>query len=129
LDQAYYNNVCAALLVLRLPAKITYRFHYTATKSGAIIIPSCGLDSLPADITAYISSKTLRDHSGQRVDIDTSLSAYSMSGGMSGGTIGTGITTLEQVPKEELRVARKEYSISPGNAIRSSLFANRREAD
>ncbi|KAJ7799990.1 Saccharopine dehydrogenase-domain-containing protein [Mycena olivaceomarginata] len=93
--------------------RIITTFHYTATKSGAIIIPSCGLDSLPADITAYISSKTLRDHSGQRVDIDTSLSAYSMSGGMSGGTIGTGITTLEQVPKEELRVARKEYSISP----------------
>ncbi|KAJ7251141.1 Saccharopine dehydrogenase-domain-containing protein [Mycena haematopus] len=87
--------------------------HYAATKTGAIIIPSCGLDSLPADIIAYISSKTLRDHSGQPVDIDTSTSAYSMRGGMSGGTIGTGITTIEKVPAEELRVSRQEYSISP----------------
>ncbi|KAJ6593216.1 Saccharopine dehydrogenase-domain-containing protein [Mycena capillaripes] len=93
--------------------RIITTFHYTATKTGAIIIPSCGLDSIPADITTYISSKTLRDHFGQPVNIDTSLSGYSMSGGMSGGTIGTGITTLEQVPKEELRVTGQEYSISP----------------
>ncbi|KAF7362452.1 Sacchrp-dh-NADP domain-containing protein [Mycena venus] len=93
--------------------RIITRCHYTATKTGAIIIPSCGLDSLPADITAYLSSKTLRDHSGQPVHIDSSLSAYNMRGGMSGGTIHTGISMLETVSKEELRVANQEYSISP----------------
>ncbi|KAJ6491609.1 Saccharopine dehydrogenase-domain-containing protein [Mycena vitilis] len=93
--------------------RIITTFHYNATKTGAIIIPSCGLDSIPADITAYLSSKTLRDHSGKPVDIDTSLSAYAMKGGMSGGTIGTGIATIEQVPKEQVRVARQEYSTSP----------------
>ncbi|KAF7325310.1 Sacchrp-dh-NADP domain-containing protein [Mycena venus] len=93
--------------------RIITRCHYTATKTGAIIIPSCGLDSLPADITAYLSSKTLRDHSGQPVHIDSSLSAYNMRGGMSGGTIHTGISMLETVSREELRVANQEYSISP----------------
>jgi hypothetical protein len=71
------------------------------------------LDSIPADIVAYLSSKTLRDTAGQPVGIDTSLSAYSMRGGMSGGTIGTGITTLEKVPQEELRVSQRDYTISP----------------
>ncbi|KAF8161736.1 Saccharopine dehydrogenase-domain-containing protein [Mycena galopus ATCC 62051] len=87
--------------------------HYAATKTGAIIIPSCGVDSLPADIVAYISSRTLRKHSGQPVNIDTSLSGYSLRGGTSGGTINTGIVLIEQVPKEELRVSSQEYSISP----------------
>ncbi|KAJ7935359.1 Saccharopine dehydrogenase-domain-containing protein [Mycena leptocephala] len=97
--------------------RIITTFHYTATKSGAIIIPSCGLDSIPADIVAYLSSKTLRDTAGQPVGIDTSLSAYSMRGGMSGGTIGTGITTLEKVPQEELRVSQRDYTISPSIGV------------
>ncbi|KAJ6497433.1 Saccharopine dehydrogenase-domain-containing protein [Mycena sanguinolenta] len=93
--------------------------HYAATKSGAIIVPSCGFDSVPADIITYIASKTLREHAGQHVDIDTSTSAYSVRGGMSGGTIGTVISILEHVPREELRVSSKEYSISPSIGVPS----------
>ncbi|KAK7057760.1 Sacchrp-dh-NADP domain-containing protein [Favolaschia claudopus] len=94
--------------------RIITTYHYAASKTGAIIIPASGLDSMPADLVPYIACKTLRSHnSDQHVGIDTSLSAYSIRGGFSGGTINTGITMLEQVQKEELRVAGLDYSLSP----------------
>ncbi|KAJ7496625.1 Saccharopine dehydrogenase-domain-containing protein [Mycena latifolia] len=99
--------------------RIVTTFHYTATKSGAIIVPSCGFDSLPADITTYISSKTLRDSAGEPVDIDTSVSAYTLKGGFSGGTISTGIVAIEEIPANERRIARVEYSLSPAQGTPS----------
>ena len=38
------------------------RYHYVATKTGAIIVPSCGLDSIPADLSAFLGNKTLKSH-------------------------------------------------------------------
>ncbi|KAJ7133739.1 Saccharopine dehydrogenase-domain-containing protein [Mycena crocata] len=93
--------------------RIVTTFHYAATKTGAIIVPSCGFDSVPGDITAYLSSKTLRAISGEPVDIDTSVSAYVIKGGISGGTISTAITGIEEIPRREQTIARAQYSISP----------------
>ncbi|KAJ7750096.1 Saccharopine dehydrogenase-domain-containing protein [Mycena maculata] len=95
--------------------RIITQFHYAATKTGSIIVPSCGFDSVPADIISYISSKTLRETSGEPVDIDTSVSAYLVKGGMSGGTISTMITGIEEVSADAQRVASAAYSLSPGS--------------
>jgi hypothetical protein len=32
---------------------VTFRFDYLATKVRAIIVPSCGIDSVPADVCVY----------------------------------------------------------------------------
>ncbi|KAJ6578916.1 Saccharopine dehydrogenase-domain-containing protein [Mycena vulgaris] len=100
--------------------RIITTLHYNATKTGAIIIPSCGFDSIPADITTYISSKTLRDTMGLPVDIDTSVSAYVVRGGVSGGTVATGIIAMEQIPANERRIARTEFTLSPAVGVPSS---------
>ena len=31
-------------------------------KTGAIIVPSCGLDSIPSDFSAFLGNKTLKSH-------------------------------------------------------------------
>ncbi|KAJ7198493.1 Saccharopine dehydrogenase-domain-containing protein [Mycena pura] len=87
--------------------------HYTATKTGAMVVPSCGFDSVPADIVPYVASKTLREVSGEQVDIDTSVSAYKLQGGVSGGTISSLITTIEQIPANARQAAKVAYSLSP----------------
>ncbi|KAJ7176765.1 Saccharopine dehydrogenase-domain-containing protein [Mycena filopes] len=92
--------------------RVITMFHYTATKTGAIIVPSSGFDSVPADITNFLASKTLREFARDRVDIDTSVSAYVLKGGFSGGTVSTGLTGLT-IPKNELRMGKADYSLSP----------------
>jgi short subunit dehydrogenase-like uncharacterized protein len=38
---------------------LSSRFDYTATKTNACIIPSCGMDSIPSDLSVYLSFLTL----------------------------------------------------------------------
>ncbi|KAJ7721479.1 Saccharopine dehydrogenase-domain-containing protein [Mycena metata] len=92
--------------------RVINMFHYSATKTGSIIVPSSGFDSVPADLVNFLASKTLREFSNEPVDIDTSVSAYVLKGGASGGTISTGLTLLT-IPANERRIANFEYSLSP----------------
>ncbi|KAJ7750095.1 Saccharopine dehydrogenase-domain-containing protein [Mycena maculata] len=93
--------------------RIITQFHYAATKTGTIILHSCAFASLPADIVTYISSKTLRKTSDGPVDVDTSVTAYVFEGGISGGTISSIITDIEEIPAKVQRTARADYSLSP----------------
>ncbi|KAJ7122643.1 Saccharopine dehydrogenase-domain-containing protein [Mycena crocata] len=93
--------------------RIITTFHLAATKSGAVIVPSCAFNSVPADLTTYISSKTLTAASGGPADIDTSLVAFAVSGGVSGGTIHSAMTGIEEIPTRERRMASAEYSLGP----------------
>ncbi|KAJ7072889.1 NAD(P)-binding protein [Mycena amicta] len=87
--------------------------HFAAMKSGAMIVPSCGIDSVPADLLPYLAAKKLREFTGKNVDIDTSVSAYSLRGTMSGGTLSTLITVVEQVPPIELQAGNVPFALSP----------------
>ncbi|KAJ7285899.1 Saccharopine dehydrogenase-domain-containing protein [Mycena rebaudengoi] len=93
--------------------RIITLFDYTATKTGAIIVPSCGFDSVPADITTYISNKTLSETPGAPFDADTSVTAYSIKGGFSGGTVSTLISAIEDLTPSERELSAAEYSNSP----------------
>jgi len=91
--------------------EIIEKYHYAATKTGAIIVPSCGLDSIPADLSAFLGNKTLKLY-GQ-FDVGLSTTAYKMRGYISGGTWSTAITILEDVPKEKRQDSRVDYALSP----------------
>ncbi|RDB25074.1 hypothetical protein Hypma_007419 [Hypsizygus marmoreus] len=86
-------------------------FDYLATKSGAIIVPSCGMDSVPSDISAFLSNKTLKAY-GQ-YDVGTSTTAYHYHGGISGGTLSTLMTMLEEVPESKMTDSKQDFSLSP----------------
>ena len=47
-------------------------------------------------------------------DVGLSTTAYKMWGGISGGSLSTMITMLEDVPKEKRRESRVDYVLSPG---------------
>lgn len=94
-----------------LTSSISYDF--AASKSGAIIIPSCGYDSIPSDVSAYLSNKTLKSMPSP-LNVGSSVTAHKVRGGISGGTISTMMTVFEDVPRKNFRQSTTDYSISPG---------------
>lgn len=46
-----------------------------------------------------------------------------MSGGISGGTLGTVIAVLEGVPKETLEAGGDDWALSPGEFLSRFIFA------
>src|SRR5690606_17689305 len=60
--------------------------HDTARRTGARIVHSCGFDSVPSDLGAFLTAERARaDGAGEL--LATTLAVRSASGGVSGGTI------------------------------------------
>ncbi|KAF5363351.1 hypothetical protein D9756_000263 [Leucocoprinus leucothites] len=91
---------------------IIHSYDFIASKSGAIIVPSCGYDSIPSDTSAYLSNKTLKSLPIP-LDVSTSTTAHKFKGGVSGGTISSIMTMLEDIPRKDLKESTSDYSISP----------------
>ncbi|KDQ56275.1 hypothetical protein JAAARDRAFT_59177 [Jaapia argillacea MUCL 33604] len=91
---------------------IIFKYDYLAFKTGAMIIPSCGMDSIPSDISVYLSNKTLKAAAGPDACIDESTTAFKIKGGISGGTIASMFTMLEEVPPHIVKAARQDFAIS-----------------
>jgi short subunit dehydrogenase-like uncharacterized protein len=96
-----------------------HRYDYAATKTHSIIIPASGLDSVPTDISAYLANKTLKAAVGPDTAIENSTSAWAVWGGFSGGTLGTAIASMEEVPKAKLKASMKDHYLSPGKSLLS----------
>jgi hypothetical protein len=84
-----------------------------STKSGAIIIPSCGYDSLTSDFSAYLSVKTLKDRLGPETETKSSVTHHTAQGGVSGGTISTAMSFFEDIPSKIRRESSIDYYNSP----------------
>ena len=84
------------------------RYDYLATKTNAIIVPSCGIDSVPADISVHLASKTLG-----HVPLGTSTTAAGLSGGLPGGTIASFFAACEDVPLNHLLLSACDWALSP----------------
>ena len=122
MDEANYHRVCGyellQLIGVQLFVDVLYnRFDYYATKTGSIIVPSCGFDSVPSDISAYLANKTLKSigpsSTGEYLNSGSSTSAFRFHGGISGGTIESAMTAIEKVPFRLAKQARVPYSLSP----------------
>ncbi len=100
------------------------RLDYFATKTGSIIVPSCGMDSIPSDLSAYLANKTLKAELNDdlRNYATTSTTAYNIKSGISGGTFASAISTIEETDVNKLKHTRQSYSLSPGM---SSLILER----
>lgn len=91
--------------------EIIDRYDYIATKTGAIIVPSCGLESIPSDLSAFLGNKTLKSHGAY--DVGLSTTAIAVSGGIPDGTWNTIMTLYEDVPKHQQRESMVDYALSP----------------
>ncbi|CCM04780.1 uncharacterized protein FIBRA_06971 [Fibroporia radiculosa] len=90
------------------------RYDYLAAKTGAILVPSCGFDSVPADLLVMLNNRTLKAAAGAQVALARSLSVYRIAGAVSGGTFSTALTLLSEVSAHELREAWDDYGLSTG---------------
>ena len=90
-------------------------FDYLASRSGAIIVPACGFDSLPSDIVVYLANKAAKDNLGPEAGITRSQTFVRWNGAFSGGSLATLYSILEDVPKSIMRESRADYYLSFGN--------------
>jgi len=86
----------------------------TAQASGARIVHSCGFDSIPSDLGVWDLAQRVRaDGAGELTD--TTLVVTKMRGGLSGGTLASGMAEMEAARRDPARkdVLRDAYSLSP----------------
>ncbi|EJD08367.1 uncharacterized protein FOMMEDRAFT_101779 [Fomitiporia mediterranea MF3/22] len=96
---------------------------YLATKTGSILVPSSGFDSVPADLLVYLSAITMRkalnevdatnSSEWENVGITESHTMYSAKGGVSGGTLATVFLLLESFPRKKLAKLMAPDVLSP----------------
>lgn len=88
------------------------KYHSTAQKSGAIIIPQCGLDSVPADIMAFSLTNYIRKtlHAPTK---SVTMTMYDFKSGISGGTTATMLELFENYSLAKLATTMKPFSLSP----------------
>lgn len=68
------------------------RYQAQAQKSGARLVPFCGFDSVPADLTTYLALKTASEH---KLKLDELCLCYEIKGGLNGGSLATALNMAE----------------------------------
>ncbi|KAL5512461.1 hypothetical protein ACEPAG_3114 [Sanghuangporus baumii] len=92
-----------------------------ALKTKAILVPSCGFDSVPSDAIAYLSALTLRttlrsmhqDGAVANVGVAESHTRIRARGGVSGGTVASALNLLDTVSRKDVVACLAPDFISP----------------
>lgn len=71
------------------------------------------MDSVPSDAIVFLANKTLKTLVGPDSEIEDSVTAVKMKGGMAGGSLATVIALMEEVPKNVREMSSRAYSLSP----------------
>lgn len=91
------------------------KYETAAKKNKTIIIPECGLDSVPADIMAYVLARQVRKRYNTACE-RAMLTLYAFKTGISGGTSLTMLELFKKYPLSHLKKTRDPYSLSPVQA-------------
>lgn len=83
-----------------------------AISTQALIIHSCGFDSVPSDLCALLAVNRLKMVAGENVKVGEVTGSVVAVGGPSGGTIATALAIFEG-PEEARRVSANPYCLSP----------------
>jgi short subunit dehydrogenase-like uncharacterized protein len=81
--------------------KMIRTYHEQAAEKGVIIVPSCGFDSVPSDLGAFLAAETMK----KRYNEDAVLIKHTvmdLKGGISGGTLASMMVVLDHASKEDL---------------------------
>ena len=94
--------------------EVIQEFHETAQSNHAVLIPEIGAESAPSDILAYVAVKTIRDNYSCGVT-DVTCSMHDIqANGLSGGTLATILSVMDNYSQKDLMAARKNpYILSP----------------
>ncbi len=106
------------------------RHHKQAQSSGTRIIPMCGFDSIPSDISALLAHQAMQEQYGEKcVSVKT---AFSVRGGFNGGTLAS---ALNLVAKGEADIAANPFLLNPAGtepdnvSKHTDVVLPRRDAD
>ncbi|CAO2651654.1 Nn.00g042240.m01.CDS01 [Neocucurbitaria sp. VM-36] len=91
------------------------KYDALAKKNHSIIIPECGLDSVPADIMAYVLAREVRKRYNAACE-RAIMTLYDFKSGISGGTALTMLELLNNFPLSHLAKSMHPYSLSPVKA-------------
>lgn len=96
--------------------------HKQAADTGARIVHSCGFDSVPSDLSVYALYRAAqRDGAGELGD--THLVVRSLAGGLSGGTIASGVEIMDAASRhpEVRRELLDPYTLSTDRGAEPEL--------
>lgn len=91
------------------------KYDAVAKKNHSIIIPECGLDSVPADIMAYVLAREVRKRYSAACE-RAIMTLYSFKSGVSGGTALTMLELFNNFSLSHLGKSMHPYSLSPVKA-------------
>jgi short subunit dehydrogenase-like uncharacterized protein len=91
------------------------KYDSLAKKNNTIIIPECGLDSVPADIMAYVLAREVRKRYNTACE-RAIMTLYDFKSGISGGTSLTMLELFKKYSLSHLGKSMHPYSLSPVNA-------------
>jgi short subunit dehydrogenase-like uncharacterized protein len=110
------KNQCVFIFSLKRPASLRelLRLHDRAQAKGVILVPNSGQDSIPSDISVYLSNKALKAGS-LGTSIDKSTTAFRCPTDPSGGSIDTMFASFNEVTTQERVASGEDFSYSPGS--------------
>src|ERR1700693_5086763 len=106
-----YADLCGEAYFIRNTIDL---FHKQAVDTGARIVHACGFDSIPSDLTVYALYRRAReDGSGELATTDFVVRSF--SGGLSGGTVASGVEVFDAVSRDAdvRRQFADPYTLSP----------------
>ncbi|KAH7101518.1 saccharopine dehydrogenase [Auriculariales sp. MPI-PUGE-AT-0066] len=119
----HYVDITAETFWIR---NILDEVHTLALRSGAIIVPSCGFDSVPADLSTFLSVRTLqRSCEARGIAWPGAISSETGIIGditPSGGTLATILLTYSSIPRDALRPIFNSYCLSPVTGLNQDIL-------
>ena len=102
------------------------RYHEVAAGTGARIVHCCGFDSIPSDLGVLLLHHAARADDAGDLE-DTTLVVTALMGGVSGGTLASGMGQWEEVQAsaECRRVVEDPHALSPDRAAEPDLGEER----
>lgn len=96
--------------------------HQAAVRTGARIVHSCGFDSIPSDLGVLLAHHAARADGAGDLE-DTTLVVTALRGGISGGTLASGLGQVDEMRAsvDNRRIVADPYALSPERAAEPAL--------
>jgi short subunit dehydrogenase-like uncharacterized protein len=98
------------------------RYHRVAAGTGSRIVHSCGFDSIPSDLGVLLLHRAARADDAGDLE-DTTLVVTALRGGVSGGTLASGMDQWDEMRAnaEARRLVEDPYALSPDRGAEPDL--------